>query len=200
MSFYADAPAELLYAMPASGGAVTGTITTGAAAGGPDLGSTVAPMELPHNYFSRVGKSLLVEGGGFFTTGSTAPTLKFGIGVNTTIGGNTAAGNILCSTGAFTTIASVTDGVFAFRVLMTATVLGTSGALTAFGMLDWGSKGLTTTTGVPSYMMSPSATSTPFTFSTGQTTPVYIEPFAYWSTTSTAPSVTMTNFFVWGLN
>lgn len=198
MSFYGDAPAELIYAMPASGGAVTGTITTGSAAGGPDLGNTAFAAELPHNYFSKVGKSILLEGGGFFTTGSTAPTLKFGIGINTSVGIVTA--NILCSTGAFTTIASTTDGVFNFRVLMTATALGTSGTLNAAGRLDWGSKTVTTTVGVPSYLMSPSATSTPFTFATNQTTPVYIEPFAYWSTTSTGPSVTMTNFLMWGLN
>ena len=198
MSFYADAPAELLYALPANGGAVTGTITTGSAAGGPDLGSTSTPMELPHNYFSKIGKSLLLEGGGFFTTGSTAPTLKFGIGINTSVGIVTA--NILCATGAFTTVASVTDGVFTFRAYITCQALGTAGTLQAFGKLDWGSKTVTTTVGIPSYLMSPSATSTPFTFSTIQTTPVYIEPFAYWSTTSTGPSVTMTNFFVWGLN
>lgn len=198
MSFYADAPAELLYALPASGGAVTGTVTIGSAAGGPELGSTSLPMELPHNYFSKIGKSLLIEGGGFFTTGSTAPTLKFGLGIDTSVGIVTA--NVLCSTGAFTTLASVTDGVFSFRALVTATVLGTAGTLAAVGKLDWGSKTVTTTVGVPSYLMSPSATSTPFTFNTIQTTPVYIEPFAYWSTTSTGPSVTMTNFFVWGLN
>ena len=198
MSFYADAPAELLYAMPASGGAVTGTITTGSAAGGPDLGSTAAPMELPHSYFSKAGKSLLIEGAGFFTTGSTAPTLKFGLGINTAVGITTA--NILCSTGAFATIASTTDGVFMFRCLVTATVLGSAGTLTAAGKVDWGSKGATTTLGVPSYLMAPSATSTPFSFNTLQTTPVYIEPFAYWSTTSTGPTMTMTNFVVWGLN
>ena len=129
---------------------------------------------------------------------STAPTLKFGIGIDTSVGIVTA--NILCSTGAFTTVASVTDGVFNFQALVTATVLGTAGTLAAVGKLDWGSKTVTTTVGVPSYLMSPSATSTPFTFNTIQTTPVYIEPFAYWSTTSTGPSVTMTNFFVWGLN
>lgn len=198
MSFFGDSPAELLYAMPASGGAVTGTITTGAAAGGPDLGSTAAPMELPHGYFSKIGKSILIEGGGFYTTGSTVPTMKFGVCVNTAVGIVTA--NILCSTGAFTTIASVTDGVFMFRALITATVLGSAGTLTAAGKLDFGSKTITTTTGVPSYLMSPSATSTPFSFATLQTTPVYIEPFAYWSTTSTGPSMTMTNYIVWGLN
>lgn len=198
MSFYADAPAELLYAMPASGGAVTGTITTGSAAGGPDLASTAAPMELPHQYFSKIGKSLMIEGGGFYTTGTTVPTLKFGLGVNTSVGIVTA--NILCSTGAFTTTASVTDGVFIFRALVTATVLGSAGTLSAAGKFLFGSKTITTTAGIPTYLMSPSATSTPFTFNTSQTTPVYIEPFAYWSTTSTGPTITMTNFFVWGLN
>ncbi len=201
MSFYADAPAELLYAMPAIGGAVTGTLTTGSAAGGPDLGLTAFPAEIPHNYFGKVGKSIMIEGGGFFTTGATtSPTLKFGIGVNTTIGGNTAAGNILCSTGAFATIASVTDGVFNFRVLVTCAVLGSAGTLNAAGRLDFGSKTIVSSTGVPSYLMSPGATSTPFSFSTNQTTPVYIEPFCYWSTTSLSPSITMTNFFMWGLN
>lgn len=35
---------------------------------------------------------------------------------------------------------------------------------------------------------------------TNQTTPVYIEPMAYWSTTSTGPNMVLTNFFLWGLN
>ncbi len=200
MSFYSDAPSELLYAMPASGGAVTGTITTGSAAGGPDLGSTAAAMELPHNYFSKIGKSLLIEGGGFFTTGATSTvTLKFGLNVNTVVG--QGAPGILCSTGAFSMLAgAITDGVFNFRVLVTCQTLGSAGTLTACGRLDFGSKTVTTSVGVPTYVMSPSSTSTPFTFATNQTTPVYIEPFAYWSTTSLSPSITMTNFYVWGLN
>ena len=198
MSFYADAPAELIYAMPSTGGAVTGTVTTGSAAGGPDLGLTAFPAELPHNYFSKTGKSIMIEGGGFFVTGATAPTMKFGICVNTAVGISTA--NIMCSTGAFTTIASVTDGVFIFRVLITCTAVGSAGTLTAAGKLLWGSKTVTSTAGIPTYLMSPSASSTPFTFITNQTTPVYLEPFAYWSTTTQAPSVSMTNFFIWGLN
>jgi hypothetical protein len=196
MSFYGDAPAELIYAMPAIGGAVTGTVTIGSAAGGPLLGNTTYPAELPHNYFSKAGKSILVEGGGIATTGTTTPTLKLGVALDS--GTGVATASIVASTGAFTTVASLTTQWY-FRVLITATAVGSSGTLQAIGLLHWGLYNLTTSVPQPTYLMGAGST-TPVSFATNQTTPVFVEPFAYWSATTTSLSMTMTNLFVWGLN
>jgi hypothetical protein len=205
VSFYGDAPAELLYAMPGVGGAVTGTLTTGTAAGGPQLGgggassTTVQPCELPHNYFSKAGKSILIEGGGVFVTGSTTPTMKFGVYLTTQLGVPSAAGGVtLAATGAFTTVASIT-GNWYFRLLVTATAVGSSGTLQSIGLLTWGPNNLTTTVAEASYLMGASST-TPVTYNTGISVPVWVEPLAYWSATTTSLTMTMTNMFVWGLN
>lgn len=208
MSFYADAPAELLYAMPGIGGAVTNTITSGSAAGGPLLGgggggagSVVPPCEIPHNYFSKIGKAILVEGAGVYSLGSSIPTMKFAFFIDSVIG--TPAGSALATTGAFTadTTSRAAMG-FKFKVMATATAIGGSGALQAWGWLDWGLvPSLTTTVVAPqiTYYMG-AGTTTPFSFNTAQSVPTYLEPYASWSTSSTGPSITLTQMFVWGLN
>jgi hypothetical protein len=191
--------------MPGVGGAVTGTTTTGTAAGGPQLGgggassATVQPAELPHNYFSKVGKSILVEGGGVAVTGTTTPTLKFGVYLTTLLGVPSNSGGVtLASTGAFTTVASLTLNWY-FRLLTTCTATGSSGALQSIGQLFWGLNNLTTSVPQPSYLMGASST-TPVTYNTGQSVPVWVEPLAYWSATTTSLTMTMTNMFIWGLN
>ena len=207
MSFYADAPAELLYAMPGVGGAVTGTLTTGTAAGGPLLGgggggagSLFQPCEIPHNYFTKVGKAILVEGMGIYSLGTTVPTLKFQLCLNNTQG---TVATTLCNTGAFTVDTTSRSAMgWNFKVYVTCTATGPNGALQAWGLLNWGMvSGLTTTVVAPSitYVMG-AASTTPVSFNTAQTTPVYLEPMAFWSTTSTGPSITMNQLFVWGLN
>lgn len=208
MSFYADAPAELLYNMPNVGGAVTNTVTSGSTAGGPLLGggqswgngSTFNACEIPHNYFSKVGKTILVEGAGVYSLGSTLPTMKFALYFDSAIGGATT---LLGATGAFTAdTTSRAAMAFNFRAYITASTIGPNGTLQFWGLLNWGMvPTLTTTTVAPqiTYVIGP-ATTTPISFSTIQTTPVYLEPYASWSASSTGPSITLTQMLVWGLN
>jgi hypothetical protein len=208
MSFYGDAPAELIYAMPGIGGAVTNTVTSGSAAGGPLLGgggagagSLIPPCEIPHGYFSKQGKALLVEGMGVYSLGSTVPTMKFALYLDNAVGGTPTT--LLAATGAFTadTTSRAAMG-FNFRVYVTATQVGVNGLLQCWGWLNWGMvASLTTTVAAPqiTYVMGP-ATTTAISFNTTQTTPVYLSPYASWSTSSTGPSITLTQMFVWGLN
>ena len=207
MSFYMDAPAELLYVMPGVGGAVTGTVTSGTASGGPLLGggaagvgSTIPPCELPHNYFSKQGKAILVSGYGVYSLGATVPTMKFAVCLDSALG---TQGTVLAATGAFTAdTTSRASMAFNFSVIATCTAVGPNGSLQAWGWLNWGMvTGLTTTVAAPqiSYVMGATSTA-PISFSTTQTTPVYIEPYASWSTSSTGPSITLTQMIVWGLN
>lgn len=207
MSFYADAPAELLYAMPNVGAAVTNTVTSGTTAGGPMLGggaagvaSLIPPCEIPHNYFSKVGKSIMIDGFGVYSLGSTMPTLTFSLYLDSVVG---TPATKLCATGAFTAdTTSRAAMAFNFRVLVTATAIGISGTLQAWGWLNWGMvPSLTTTVVAPqiTYTMS-AGTTTPVAFNTAISTPVYLEPYAWWSTSSTGPSITLTQMYVWGLN
>lgn len=208
MSFYADAPAELLYVMDGPGQAVTNTITSGSASGGPLLGggptagvaSLIQPCEIPHGYFSKTKKALLVEGAGVYSLGSTVPTMKFVISIDNTVG---TQGTVLGATGAFTadTTSRAAMG-FNFRMFITCTQTGPSGTLQTWGFLNWGMvPSLTTTVVAPqiTYVIGP-ATTTPITFNTLQSAPTYLDVYASWSTSSTGPSITMTQMFVWGLN
>jgi hypothetical protein len=210
VSFFGDAPAELLYSMPGIGGAVTNTLTVGQSIGGPLLGgggtggagSLVPPAVLPYNYFSKQGKAILIEGFGVYSLGATIPTLKLGIALDTAIGTQTT---VIGTTGAFTVdTTSRSNMCFNFKLLCTATQVGVNGQLQSSGFLNWGMQGgttITTTVVLPaiSYQLG-TGTTTPVPFNTVTSTPVYIEPYAWWSTSSTGPSITLTQMLVWGLN
>lgn len=207
MSFYADSPSELLYVMPGVGGAVTNTITSGSAAGGPLLGgggggagSLIPPCEIPHGYFNKQGKAILIDGMGVYSLGATVPTMKFVCSVDNVLG---TQGTVLCSTGAFTadTTSRAAMG-FNFKIFCTATQVGANGALQTWGFLNWGMvNNLTTTVTAPqiTYVMG-AANTTPVTFNCVQSAPTYLDFYASWSTSSTGPSITLGQLFVWGLN
>lgn len=207
MSFFADSPSELLYVMPGIGGAVTNTITSGSAAGGPLLGgggggagSLIPPCEIPHNYFNKQGKAILIDGMGVYSLGATVPTMKFVCSVDNVLG---TQGTVLCSTGAFTadTTSRAAMG-FNFKIFCTATQVGPNGALQTWGFLNWGMvNNLTTTVTAPqiTYVMG-AASTTPVTFNCVQSAPTYLDFYASWSTSSTGPSITLGQLFVWGLN
>ena len=81
MSFLTGTQTELLYAMPASGSAVTAAVITVMS------GSTAAnpAYALPANFFSSQtgttpGKSLLLKGGGSWATATAARTTVFTVG------------------------------------------------------------------------------------------------------------------------
>lgn len=209
MSFFGDAPAELLYAMPGVGNAVTNTVTTGQASGGPLLGggatagvaSLIPPCEIPHNYFSKVGKAIMIDGVGVYSLGSSIPTLKLAAYIDNTPGTPTATA--LATTGAFTadTTSRAAMG-FMFRIYATCTAVGPSGTLQSWGWLNWGMiPSLTTTVVAPqiTYYMG-AGTTTPYSFVTNQSAPTYLDLYASWSTSSTGPSITLTQMFMWGLN
>lgn len=208
MSFYADAPAELLYVLDGPGAAVTNTLTSGTSTGGPLLGggrtdgvaSLIQPCEIPHGYFSKTKKALLVDGVGVYSLGSVIPTMKFAIYIDNVPG---TPATLLGATGAFTAdTTSRAAMAFNFRMYITCTQTGPSGTLQTWGWLNWGMvPSLTTTVTAPqiTYVMGP-ATTTPITFNTLQSTPTYLEPYASWSTSSTGPSITLTQMMVWGLN
>src|SRR6185437_9036674 len=112
MSYETPTVTELLYAMPASGVAVTAaaaTILSGTTAANP-------PYGLRAGFFNQSsgngpGKSLWIRGGGFYTVGTTAVTAITKIGLNTTQ--NTAAIAVtLGATGAWTTVISQSNVEF----------------------------------------------------------------------------------------
>jgi hypothetical protein len=206
VSFYTGTQCELLYAMPASAPAVTNTATTGILSAN---STTILPYQLPAAYFTQqsgtgTGKSLLLKGGGFFTVGAAADTLTMAIYMDTT-GGTQLT--IMAQSGAITPVVSITNGCFEFEVLVTCSALG-SGAnskLNAVGHIFWGpgnnaaaptfaSNGATSAAGVT--MIGAPQTGVTIT----NTNAYYIDVYAWWSATTNSPSLTMSNFLIFGLN
>ena len=197
MSFVTGTQAELLYSMPSSGTALTGTVTTGTAAliGGGNA-ATLPAYQLPAYFFGDtygVGKSILIQGGGTFATGGVTQSGKLALYLDTTIG---TPGTLLVSTGAFDPAQSVAQGTFMFEVLITCTAVGTSATLNAVGRLFWGNSASNagTVAGVVYLMGTAGAVS----FSNA--TAYYIEPYFSWGQTTTTQTITLTNYLVWGLN
>jgi len=213
MSFYTGTQCELLYAMPGSGAAATGTTAT---AQNLTLNTTAnpgLPPSLPANFFSyqagpSVGKSLLIKGGGWWTTGSTSVTLTLTFVLDSTPGTYNAAG-LLGATGAFTTAISISNGAWDFELLATAVALGTGATglkLNGVGHVNIGtannaavatfssSGGQSNPAGV--VMIGAPQTGTSLNASTAYS----LDVFASWSTTTGGPTITMTNLLVFGLN
>lgn len=196
--------------MPASGVATVANVATVIS------GTTAAnpPYLLPGGFFNAQtgtvpGKSMLIEGGGWFTVGSTAVTTIFTLGLNTAA--NTGPPAItLGKTGIMTTLASQTSCGFMFKMYLTCTAQGvgaTAGTINCYGKFEignannaatgtWGTTAATSTATVYDYMIG--APQTPVTFNT--LTPYYIEACNTWSATTGAPTITLTNFFIFGLN
>lgn len=197
MSFLTGTQAELLYAMPSSGSAITGTVTTGTAAllsGGST--ATLPAYQIPAYFWGNtygVAKSMLIQGGGTFATGATTQTGKLAIYLDTAIG---TPGTLLVSTGAFNPTASVAQGTFMFEVLVTATAVGTSGTLNAIGRLFWGNSASNAGTVAGAvYLMG-----TAGTVAYSNATAYFPEVYFSWGATTTTETITLTNLILWGLN
>lgn len=207
MSFYTGTQAELLYAMPGSGAAVTSTTATTQLLS--QNSSTALPYALPAAFFTQqsgggLGKSLLLKGGGWFTVGSTADTCTLTWALDTTAG---TYGTLLAATGAITPVVSITDGCWEFEILVTCVALG-SGAnskLNAVGHVFWGpgnnaaaptfaSNGVTSGGGV--VMVGAPQSGVTIT----NTNAYNLEVYASWSATTGSPTITMTNYMIFGLN
>lgn len=195
--------------MPASGAAVTAaaaTIMSGASAANP-------PYAIPGGFFSSQtgtmpGKAILIKGGGWFTVGSTAVTNAFQVGFNTTA--NTAAIAVPLKTGTITTLASQTDCEFDFEVWATCTAQGvgaTATSVNAIGKINFGNANnaatgtlgttaATSTAQIYGYMIGTPQTALTF----NNLVPQYVEVSGTWSVTTGAPTITLTNFYIFGLN
>jgi hypothetical protein len=211
VSFYTGTQCELLYAMPGSGAAATGTTAT---AQNLALNSTTSPgvnFALPANFFNfmsgtSLGKSLLIKGGGWFSTTSTSMTCTLTFALDATAGTYVSAG-LIGATGAFTPAVSVSNGAWDFELLLTATLLGTGAhvALNGVGHVNWGSANDAAVATFSSAGVSGAAntlmicspqTATLITASV----PYFLDVFASWSTTTGGPTITMTNLLIFGLN
>ena len=206
MSFLTGTQCELLYAMPASGTAVTAasiTVLSGSTNANP-------AFQLPANFFSQVsgsgpGKSLLLKGGGWYTVGTTAVTDVLTFGLDTTRG---TLGTTLAKTGAWTTVISQSNVAFEFEILATLTVPGQGGGNNAsVNALGHVLIGQANNAANPTLQTVGAQWATPIMIGTPQTAVTfdptagqYVEVFNTWSATTGAPTATLTNFYVFGLN
>ena len=205
MSFLTGTQAECLYAMPASGSAVTAaaiTVMSGSTAANP-------AYALPANFFSSQtgttpGKSLLLKGGGSWATATAARTTVFTVGLDTTAG---TLGITLAKTGTLTTVVQATAAAFDFEVMVTMTAQGvgaTAGTLNAVGWVEYGVANNAATGTFGTYSSNNASRfmiGTPQTAVTFNTlTSYYLEVFNTWDATTNAPTATLTNFYVFGLN
>lgn len=207
MSFYTGTQTELLYAMPASGAAVTAaaaTIMSGTTAANP-------PYGLPPGFFSQssgsgAGRSLWIRAGGWYTVGSTAVTNTFKVGLNTTQ--NTAAIAVtLGATGAWTTVASQSNVEFFLDIMVTCTSPGKAGTNGSFNCCGQLIIGQANNAANPTLQTIGAQWGTPIMIGAPQTAAgfdptvtQYVEMSSTWSATTGAPTVTLTNFYVFGLN
>jgi len=207
VSFYTGTQCELLYAMPASGVAVTAaaaTILSGTTAANP-------PFGLPAGFFAQAsaggaGRSLLIKGGGWYTVGTTAVTNIIKIGLNTTQ--NTAAIAVtLAATGAWTTVASQTNVEFEFEVMVTCTAPGKAGTNGSFNSMGHLLIGQANNAANPTLQTVGAQWATPIMIGAAQTAAgfdptvtQYVEVSNQWSVTTGSPTATLTNFYVFGLN
>ena len=207
MSFITGTQMECLYAMPASGTAVTAaaaTIMSGTTAANP-------PYGLPAGFFSQSpgngpGKSLLIKGGGWYTVGTTAVTNIIKIGLNTTQ--NTAAIAVtLGATGAWTTVISQSNVEFSFEVLVTCTAPGKAGTNGSYNCMGTLLIGQANNAANPTLQTVGAQWATPIMIGAPQTAAAfdptviqYVEVSGQWSVTTGSPTQTLTNFYVFGIN
>jgi hypothetical protein len=199
MSFLTGTQAELLYAMPTTGGSITGTVSTaGTNALTPQQGATTPTFQLPAYFFpatTGTGKSLLVQGGGTLLNGAATQTMRFALYLNST---QSTQGVLLCATGLFSPFGTTVSqtGTFMFEVLITCTAVGTAGTLNSVGRIAIGPSA-NTATNVNNVTMLMSSSTQPVV---NTTVAQFIEAYAHFGATTTTQAATLTNFFVWGLN
>jgi hypothetical protein len=200
VSGFTGGQTELLYSMPSSGPAVTAAASTVMSYPNTTTFPAYSLPAGPNGFFPNtggVGKSLLIKGGGWFTTSSTAMTQTISIGFDSTAGTLSA---LKACTGAFTPTASITNGAFEFEVMCTMTALGHTGVMNAVGHLIWGPGNNAATAVTPPQIFMLGAPNAGIALIDTITVPYYVEAFSSWSLTTGAPTVTLTNFMIFGLN
>jgi hypothetical protein len=211
MSFYGGTQVECLYAMPLKGAANVSsgsTVMTQANAGGAGGGAFILQSGFFNNPIGNgAGRALLIKGGGYWSVGGTADTMTFTCNLDTTAG-TALAGGLLGSTGAITPVVN-TSGIFEFEIMVTCTASGVSaGVLQTIGNLKMGAvtslNGQTTTLGTFSagtnlnVLALGGVNAGLASFNTQQQ--YFVEFFGNWSATTGAPSATLSNFYVFGLD
>jgi hypothetical protein len=207
MSGLTGTQVECLYAMPASGVAVTAaaaTVMSGTTAANP-------PYLLPGGFFSPAtgtvpGKSLLIKGGGSWATPTAARTTNFQIGLNTAAGTGAIA-IPLGKTGTLTTVITTATAAFEFEIMVTCTVQGvgaTAGSLNAVGWVEYGIANNAAAGTFGTYSANNASRfliGTPQTAVTFNTlTAYYVECSNTWDAVTNSPTITLTNFLIFGLN
>ena len=193
--------------MPASGAAVTAaaaTVMSGTTAANP-------PYALPLGFFQQqsgggAGKSLLIKGGGWWQTPTAARTTNFQIGLNSTAGTGTIA-LPFGKTGTITTVITTNQQNFDFEVMVTCTTPGqsaTAGTLNAVGWVEYGNGNNVAAGTIGTYS---SNNASRFLIGTAQTpvapvptTQYFVECSNTWDAVTNAPTITLTNFLIFGLN
>lgn len=199
MSFLTGTQAELLYAMPATGGSITGTVSTASTnVLTPAGGATTPGFQLPAYFFQDsygIGKSLLIQGGGTLLNGPATQTVRFSLYLDTQLN---VQGTLLAATGLFSPFGTTVSqtGAFMFEVLITCTSVGTAGTLNTIGRLFTGQSGNTATAATGVTMLMNAASQPTFNNSTAY----FIDMFCNFGATTTTQAATLTNFLVWGLN
>lgn len=205
MSFLTGTQCELLYAMPASGAATTAAVATTMS------GTTAAnpPYALPANFFSpqggtTPGKSLLIKGGGTWATPTATRTTNFKIGFNTTANTGTPA-ILLGGTGTLTTVITTATASFDFELLVTCTVQGVGATAATLNTIGWVEYGIGNNAATGTFGTYGANNASRFligiptvTFNT--LTSYYIECSNTWDATTNAPTITLTNYMIFGLN
>lgn len=206
MSFYTGTQMELLYCMPATATAVTAaaqTVLTGTPT------ATNPAYQLPAFFFPSgqggIGKHLRVTAAGFFSTGTiTSLTYALALTFDTTAGTHNASGDI-AKTGAVpvnTTPAmtSITNGAWYLDCLITCQAVGSTGnglTLNAAGTLDIGpANNAATSVGLTVMVGSPNASITGL----NNATAYFPELWWTWSVTTGAPTITCSQFNIYGCN
>jgi hypothetical protein len=206
MTFFTGNQVECLYAMPASGAATTAAVATVMS------GTTAAnpAYQLPTGFFSQqmgsgASRSLLIKGGGWWQTPTATRTTNFQIGLNTTV--NTGAIALLFGkTGTLTTVITTNQQNWCFEVLVTCTTPGqsaTAGTLNAVGWVEYGNGNNVAAGTIGTYTSNNASRFLIGTPQTGvawvPTTPYWLECSNTWDATTNAPTITLTNFMIFGI-
>jgi hypothetical protein len=161
------------------------------------LAASNPPYQLPAYFFpsgqAGIGKHLRVTAGGFFTIGATAVTNVIALSFDTTKGTH---GTDLAKTGAFTTTANVTNGAWYFDCLITCQQVGTTMNLNCLGTLDWGAGNNATTSANVGYMIGAPNTS----IALDNSSAYFPELWNTWNVTTGSPTITCTQFNIYGCN
>ena len=197
MSFYTGTQMELLYSMPANGTAVTAAAQT-QLTGTPTASNP--SYQLPAYFFPNgqggPGKTLLIKASGFFTTGTiTSLTDVIELSFDSTI--NTH-GTTIAKTGAITgtTLTSVTNGIRILDCWITCQQVGTTTNLVAAGQLNVGTGNNAATVANAAYNIG--TPQTPATINNA--TAYFIELWNTWSVTTGSPTITCSQFMIFGCN